>query len=145
MPIVLLHGLFGAILFAATFADVFFLRSSGSRVFEPRAAMESWRRYAALMQMISFLVVVSLGLAQWIPNMATYPSPIFHSKLTLAVVFLALGKVRLLRERKAKKIFEAAQGAQAAPEPSVLLTRLMFACVLALFTLGLSSQLGVLL
>ena len=132
MPIVLLHGLFGAILFGAVFADVFFLRSSGSRVFEPRAAMESWRRYAAVIEMVSYLVVVGLGLAQWVPNMSGYAlaAPgVFHGKLTLALLFLVFGKVRMFRERKTR-------------EPAVLLTRLMFACVLLTFTLGLSVRTG---
>lgn len=129
MSLVLFHGLFGAILFGASFADVFFLRSAGSQVFEPRAAMLSWRRYVAVIEMVAFLVVVGLGLAQWIPNMTTYPPGPFHGKLTLALVFLVLGKIRLFKERKSG-------------EPALLLTRLMFACVLIVFTLGLSVRLG---
>jgi len=132
MTNVLLHGLFGAILFGATFADVFFLRSNGSRAFEPRAAMDSWRRYAAFIEMGAYLVVIGLGLAQWMPNVASYATlapGVFNAKLLLAVVFLVLAKVRLFRERKTR-------------EPSVLLTRLMFACVLITFTLGLSVRSG---
>jgi hypothetical protein len=49
--------------------------------------------------------------------------------LTLALAFLVLGKVRLFRERKTG-------------EPATLLTRLMFACVFIVFTLGLSVRLG---
>jgi hypothetical protein len=129
MSLVLLHGVFGAILFGATFADVFFLRSAASRVFEPKNAMATWRRHTAMIQMVSFLVVVGLGLAQWMPNMRSYPPAIFHGKLTLALAFLVLGKVRLFRERKTG-------------EPATLLTRLMFACVFIVFTLGLSVRLG---
>ena len=129
MPLVLLHGLFGAILFGAVFADVFFLRSKGSQVFEPRAAMLSWRRYVALIEMVSFFIVVGIGLAQWMPNIRSYPPGPFHGKLGLAVAFLILGKIRLFKERKSG-------------EPALLLTRLMFVCVLVIFTLGLSVRLG---
>lgn len=129
MTLILLHGLLGAILFGAMFADVFFLRSAGSQALEPRSGILSWRRSVSIIQMVSFLVVVGLGLAQWMPNMTTYPAGPFHGKLGLAVVFLVLGKIRMFKERKSDA-------------PTILLTRLMFACVVVIFTLGLSVRLG---
>ena len=129
MPILFLHALFGAVLFGAVLADVFFLRSKGSLVFEPKEAMDSWRKYVAYLQMGAFLIVFGLGLAQWIPNMRGYAPQIFHTKALLAVAFLILAKVRIFVERKKQR-------------PSLFITRILFILVFLLFSLGLSSSNG---
>jgi phosphatidylglycerophosphate synthase len=125
MTLVFLHGLFGALLMASLFSDVFFLRSASSTSFEPKSGMASWRKFNAVFQMIAFVIVFTLGLVQWLPNSKVYPGSIFHTKMGLALVFLVLSKVRLFREKKSG-------------EPAVLLTRILFALVFILFSLGLS-------
>jgi hypothetical protein len=129
MPLLFLHALFAAILFGSVFADVFFLRSPGSLVVEPKAAILKWRAFVSWLQMGSFVAVFGLGLWQWIPNMGYYHPAIFHSKATLALVFLVLAKARMLRERKTG-------------EPGILLTRIMFVILLVVYCLGLSSRFG---
>jgi hypothetical protein len=125
MTLVFLHGLFGALLLSSLFADVFFLRSSSSTAFEPKSGMMAWRKFNAIFQMICFVVVFSLGLVKWMPNIRAYPPAVFHSKMGLALIFLIGSKIRIFRERKTQ-------------EPSVNLTRFLFTLVFAIFCLGLS-------
>ena len=127
MALHFLHLLFAAILFGATFADLFFLRSAASEAIEPRELVLQWRKRIGLAQMFSFLVVFGLGLAMWVPLAKAYPPAIFHSKMGLAVVFILLAKIRMLKERKA--------GAQ------IFLTRLMAACLFIIFCLGIAGGL----
>ena len=125
MTLVFLHGLFGALLLGSVLADAFFLRSPSSQAFEPQQGMHSWRKFNAIFQMVCFVVVFGLGLVQWMPQIKLYPPAIFHTKVTLALVFLILSKVRMFREKKTQA-------------PAVVLTRVMFGLIFVIFSLGLS-------
>lgn len=130
MNIVFLHGFLATTLFAAILADSLFLRSKSSQILQPEALVASWRRWVGLYEMFAVVVVAGLGIVQWMPNVSAYPAPIFHSKLTLLLVLLALAKIRMFKERKSG-------------QPSAGLTRAMLAVVTLMFLLGLSYHTGV--
>jgi hypothetical protein len=125
-----LHGFFAATLLAAVLADALFVRSKGSQILQPSALITSWRRWIGLYEMISVVVVAALGIVKWMPFAKGYPPHIFHAKLGLLLVLLAITKIRMFKERRSG-------------EPSLLLTRLMLAVVTVMFLLGLSYHTGV--
>lgn len=125
-----LHGFFAATLLAALLADALFVRSKGSQLLQPAALVGSWRRWLGLYEMLAVVVVAALGIVKWMPYARGYPPHIFHAKLGLLLVLLALAKIRMFKERKSG-------------EPSLLLTRLMLAIVTVMFLLGLSYHTGV--
>lgn len=116
------HLVLAAILFAAVAADVLIVRSPASEALAPAELVNKWRKLVGLVEMIVFIGVFALGLTLWMPLIKAYPPAIFHTKFTLAIVFLVLAKVRMLRERK--------KGVQ------ITLTRVMGAVVFSLFLLG---------
>lgn len=124
------HLLFASLLLATVMADVFYLRSKASLAIQPVALMKRWRVLVALAEMALFLVVIAMGLMMWMPAISAYPPAIFHSKLGLAVVFLVLAKVRVLKERKSDT-------------PAITLTRVMAIILLAIFCLGVVGGLHV--
>lgn len=124
------HLLFAALLLAAVLADVFYLRSKASFAIQPVALMKRWRVLVALAEMVLFTVVIAMGLMMWMPAISAYPPAIFHSKMGLAVIFLVLAKVRVLKERKSDT-------------PEVMLTRLMAFIVFVIFCLGVVGGLRV--
>ncbi|MBM3381449.1 MAG: hypothetical protein FJY29_03315 [Betaproteobacteria bacterium] len=128
--LVFLHGFFAATLLAAVIADAFFVRSSSSRILQPEALVASWRRWLGLYQMLAVVVVASLGIVKWMPYAKGYPPHIFHAKMGLLVVLLAVAKIRMFKERRSG-------------QPSEGLTRVMLAIVTVMFLLGLSYQSGV--
>lgn len=97
-----LHLFFVVLLFSATFADTFFVRSKQAQVLQPKELLEAWRTRLALLEMFLFTLVVAFGVFLWMPAAASYNPAVFHSKIGLAVVYLALGKARMLRERRTK-------------------------------------------
>jgi hypothetical protein len=125
-----LHGFFAATLLAAVLADALFVRSKGSQILQPSALITSWRRWIGLYEMVSVVVVAALGIVKWMPFAKGYPPHIFHAKLGLLLVLLAITKIRMFKERRSG-------------EPSLLLTRLMLAVVTVMFLLGLSYHTGV--
>ena len=125
-----LHGFFAATLLAAVLADALFVRSKGSQILQPSALITSWRRWIGLYEMVSVVVVAALGIVKWMPFAKGYPPHIFHAKLGLLLVLLAITKIRMFKERRSG-------------EPSLLLTRLMLAVVTVKFLLGLSYHTGV--
>lgn len=116
------HLVLAAVLFAAVAADVLIVRSAASEALAPAELIAKWRKLVGLIEMFVFIGVFALGLTLWLPLIKAYPPAIFHTKFTLAIVFLVLAKVRMLRERK--------KGVQ------IALTRVMGAVVFALFLLG---------
>jgi hypothetical protein len=128
--LVFLHGFFAATLLAAIIADAFFLRSKNSQILQPAALVASWRRWTGLFEMLAIVVVASLGIVRWMPLAREYPPQIFHAKLGLLVVLLALAKIRMFKERKSGV-------------PSAGLTRMMLAVITLMFLLGLSFHTGV--
>ena len=124
-----IHHLFGALLLAVTLADVFFLRSASSEAVDPRVLMQGWRKKIALAEMFLFLVVFGLGLSMWIPHIKSYPAHVFHTKAALAVVYLVLAKVRMLKERRSGRV-------------SFKLTKVMGFVVFTLFVFGIWGGLG---
>jgi hypothetical protein len=128
--LIFIHGFFAATLLAAVLADALFLRSKASQILQPPELLASWRRWTGLYQMFAVVIVGGLGIVQWMPSASVYPPRIFHAKLGLLLVLLALAKVRMLRERKSA-------------QPSPVLTRLMLAVVTVMFLLGLSYHTGV--
>lgn len=103
MVIMTLHffHLFLAMLFvAATLADLFFVRSPSSEAIVPRELVLAWRKRIGLAQMFLFLAVFALGLSLWMPLATAYPPQIFHTKISLGVLYLILVKVRMFKERK---------------------------------------------
>lgn len=125
-----LHGFFAATLLAAVLADALFVRSKGSQILQPTALIASWRRWIGLYEMVAVVVVAALGIVKWMPFAKGYPPHIFHAKLGLLLVLLAITKIRMFKERRSG-------------EPSQLLTRLMLAVVTVMFLLGLSYHTGV--
>jgi hypothetical protein len=125
-----LHGFFAATLLAAVLADALFVRSKSSQILQPSALITSWRRWIGLYEMVSVVVVAALGIVKWMPFAKGYPPHIFHAKLGLLLVLLAITKIRMFKERRSG-------------EPSQLLTRLMLAVVTVMFLLGLSYHTGV--
>lgn len=122
-----LHLLFAVLLFSSLFADLFFLRTGLSNAIQPVALIRRWRFRNAIFQMLLFVVIVSLGLTMWIPLRQAYPAKIFHSKIGLAVLFLLVAKIRVLRERKSQK-------------PGIVLTRILAAILFCLFCLGIVAS-----
>jgi hypothetical protein len=116
------HLVLAAVLFASLAADVFLVRSPASEALAPAELVAKWRKILGLTEMFVFIAVFALGLTLWLPLIKAYPPAIFHTKFSLAIVFLVLAKVRMLRERK--------KGVQ------ILLTRIMGIVVFALFLLG---------
>lgn len=127
--LIFLHAFFAATLLAAVFADALFVRSKGSQILQPTALIVSWRRWIGLYEMVAVVVVATLGIVKWMPLAKGYPPQIFHAKLGLLLVLLAITKIRMFKERRSG-------------EPSLLLTRLMLAVVTVMFLLGLSYQAG---
>ena len=126
------HGLhlFLAVLFySATFADVFFLRSTASTMGQPQELFAGWRMRVALLEMFLFTFAIVLGLIMWFPAAASYSSPIFHSKIGLAVIYLVLGKVRMLKERRTQM-------------PAIGITRIMGLVVTLILCLGIYGGLS---
>ena len=130
MNLLFLHAFFATTLFGAVLADALFLRSKNSQILQPEALVASWRRWIGLYEMLAVVVVAGLGIVQWMPNMAAYSAPVFHSKFSLLLVLLGLAKVRMLKERKSGV-------------PSFPLTRLMLAVVTLMVLLGFGSSSGV--
>jgi hypothetical protein len=128
--LVFLHGFFAATLLAAVIADAFFVRSKNSQILQPEALVASWRRWLGLYQMLAVIVVAGLGIVKWMPYAKGYPPHIFHAKMGLLVLLLAVVKVRMFKERRSG-------------QPSQLLTRIILAIVTVMFLLGLSYQTGV--
>jgi len=122
MTLRFIHHILATFLCALVWADVFFVRSKASAMIQPTQLVSRWRKRVGLAEMFIFIGVFGLGLWQWWPLMKAYPAPIFHTKLGLAVIFLLLAKVRMLRERK--------RGVQ------VAMTRIMGLIVLVNFILG---------
>ena len=128
---VFFHAFAGALLLGAIIFDALFIRTPATIVIQPEELVAAWRRRIALLQMLSAAIVIGLGLYQWIPNMRTlYPGGIFHAKLLGALVFLALAKVRMLKERKGAVGYR--------------LTKVMAAIVVLVFALGLIANLRLL-
>ncbi len=123
-----LHLIAAALLLAVVLADFVLLRSAAGEALEPREQILSWRKRAGLAEMLLFLIVFILGLSMWLPLVQAYPPHIFHTKLALALLFLVLAKVRMLRERK--------KGVQMG------LTRAMAVTLGILFCLGAYGGLG---
>jgi hypothetical protein len=94
------HLVLAVFLIAAVLADVFYLRSPRSEAIAPRELIQGWRKKVGLTEMFLFLAVFGLGLTMWLPLSKAYPPHIFHTKMTLSVVFLVCAKVRMFRERK---------------------------------------------
>ena len=117
-----IHHLFAVLLVAAVVADVLFVRSPGSEAIAPRELVQTWRKRLALSEMFLFLAVFGLGLALWMPLARAYPPAIFHTKMLLAVVFLVIAKIRMLKERKGSV--------------QLGLTRAMAAIILIIVSLG---------
>lgn len=130
MNLLFLHAFFATTLFGAILADALFLRSKNSQILQPEALVASWRRWIGLYEMLAVVVVAGLGIVQWMPNMAAYSAPVFHSKFSLLLILLGLAKVRMLKERKSGV-------------PSFTLTRLMLAVVTLMVLLGFGSSSGV--
>jgi hypothetical protein len=128
--LVFLHGFFAATLLAAVISDAFFVRSKNSQILQPEALVASWRRWLGLYQMLAVIVVAGLGIVKWMPYAKGYPPHIFHAKMGLLVLLLAVVKVRMFKERRSG-------------QPSQLLTRIILAIVTVMFLLGLSYQTGV--
>ena len=116
------HHILAVLLFSLCFADVFIWRSKQSLVVLPREWIMAMRKNFALTEMFLYLVVLTLGLILWIPGIKAYPPAIFHTKLFFAIVFLMVGKVRMLQERKGK--FKP------------VMTQIMFTCLVVNMALG---------
>jgi hypothetical protein len=122
-----LHLVLAALLVAAVMADLLFVRSPSSEAVAPRELITTWRKRLALTEMFLFLAVFGLGLTLWMPLIRAYPPAIFHTKFSLAVLFLILAKVRMLKERKG--------------QVQIGLTRAMAALILTLLCLGAAGGL----
>lgn len=123
-----IHHISAILLFAMMFADVLILRSPAGEAIEPRELVEKLRKFVGIAEMILFILVFALGLSLWIPLIKAYPPHIFHTKALLAVVFIVLAKVRMLKERKAGVQF--------------FLTRIMAAILFILVCLGAAGGLA---
>ncbi len=130
MSLPFIHSLLGTLLILSVVIDVFVLRSSSSLVLEPREWIESWRKKIAIIEMILIIFIFYVGFSLWLPAYKSYPGAIFHLKILSAVLFLLLGKIRMLSERSAQK-----KGLPF-PSKSLLFTRLMFICVSLNWLLG---------
>lgn len=122
MALHVLHLILAVFLVAAVFADLLFVRSPGSEALLPRELVLSWRKRLALAEMFLFLAVFGIGLTLWLPLARAYPPQIFHTKMLLALVFLILAKIRMLKERKG--------------QVQIGLTRAMAALISAILVLG---------
>lgn len=118
-----IHLFFGALLFGAMTFDALYLRAPASFVVQPEELIARWRKRLGLLEMFLFLIVFAMGLTMWLPLRAAYPAYIFHTKLLLAIVFLLMGKMRMLKERR--------KGVQ------IGLTRVMALLLLVIFSLGI--------
>jgi hypothetical protein len=137
MPILFFHALLASVLFSALAADVFFLRSPWALKVSQNAALNSeqtttnewlssWRKRIGILTMVTVLLQIALGLAQWMPRMAAYNPAIFHTKFLLVVALTVIVKIRLFKEKKS--------GIQ------IGLTRAMFGLFLVTFILGIWSK-----
>lgn len=130
MNLLFLHAFFATTLFGAVLADALFLRSKNSQILQPEALVAGWRRWIGLYEMLAVVIVAGLGIVQWMPNMAAYSAPVFHTKFLLLLILLGVAKVRMLKERKSGV-------------PSFILTRVMLAVVTVMVLLGFGSSSGV--
>lgn len=129
MWIVFAHAWLGATLFGAVLFDALFVRSKSALALQPEELLARWRKRLGLYEMFAFLGIFTLGLIQWMPRVASYPPGVFHAKMGLAVVFIVLGKVRMLKERKGGAVQYG-------------LTKAMAVVVTAIFSIGLAYSAG---
>lgn len=123
------HLFFAVFLVAAMFADTFFVRTQSLALAQPQELSARWRTRLALLEMFLLMVVLMMGILRWMPLMSVYSAQIFHAKIGLSIMFLLLGKARMMKERRSGT-------------PQIVLTRLMFFVLLCILCLGIYAGAG---